>query len=162
MGFLADQIGPRSKNNRFYLSNFDAMGFRTITALMSPTIVAIPANPLNIFLETNELMYATDPFTFKITKEKSYSNVNYKELATTMARYANHVNFMFGFGYDETTKKFTFEYPINASLNKITIVLSTDLAERLGFGLTADITSLTNTGKKVEDVFDVDTVESKA
>ena len=162
MGFLADQIGPRSKNNRFYFSNFEAMGFRTITALIPPTIVAIPANPLNIFLETNELMYATDPFTFQITKEKSYSNVLYKELATTMARYANHVNFMFGFGYDETTKKFTFEYPMNASLNKITIVLSTDLAERLGFGLTTNIISLTNTGKKVEDVFDVDTVENKA
>jgi hypothetical protein len=162
MGFLQDQIGPRRANNRFYFSNLEPMEFKTITALLPPNIVIIPQNPLNVFLETNTPMYVTVPFTFSLTKEQSYSNVNYKELNTRMAMYGNVVNYMFGFNYDETTKKFTFEYPINASLSNIQIVLSTDLAERLGFGLTTDITSENNTGKTVDDVFDVDTVESKA
>jgi hypothetical protein len=79
-----------------------------------------------------------------------------------MNEYALNVNFIFQLGYDETTKTFTFEYPINASFNNIIIVLSTDLAERLGFGLTTDIKSSANTGKKVEDAFDVNIVETKA
>ena len=161
MGFIPDQIGPRRTNNRFYLSNGDNMGFLTITALNTPTIVIFPTNALNLFLESNIPMYVTEPFTFSLTKEKSYTNVNYKELGTAMGMYANYVNFMLGFGYDETTKKFTFEYPMNASFSKITIALTSDLAERLGFGLTTDITSDANTGKSVEDVFDVATVESK-
>jgi hypothetical protein len=162
MGFIQDQIGPRRKNNKFYFGNDEPMGFKTITAFLPPEIDIIPANPLNIFLETNTTMYTTEPFTFSITKEKSYSNANYKELCEAMNEYALNVNFIFQLGYDETTKTFTFEYPINASFNNIIIVLSTDLAERLGFGLTTDIKSSANTGKKVEDAFDVNIVETKA
>jgi len=163
MGFIQNQIGPRKKNNKFIFSNRYSMGFMTITALLPPTINFIPANPLNIFLESNIPMYATEPFSFFLTKEKTFKNINFTEISNVMDKYAtDYVNFTFKLGYDETTKRFSFEYPMNASFNSMVIVLSTDLAERLGFGLTTEITINNNTGKKVDDAFDVSIVETKA
>jgi hypothetical protein len=162
MGFDADQLGPRTGRKKIVFSNPNVTGFQKIMAFNEPNIVIIPKNPLNIFLDTIEPNYATAPFSFAITTEKSYTNLNYKELAAAMQKYSYSCNFILGFSYDATTKVFRFEFPNNTSLENITVVIPPELAERLGFGLQTDITRNNNTGKKVEDEFDVSKTQDKA
>jgi hypothetical protein len=162
MGFEESQLGPRRNRNRIVLSNPNTNGFYKIMALNEPSIVVIPKNPLNIFLDTVESNFATAQFNFAITTEKSYTNLNFIDLSAAMKKYAYDCNLMVGFNYDATTKKFRFEFPNNTNLENITVVIPPELAERLGFGLQTDITRSNRTGTKVDDSEDISLTNDKA
>ena len=81
-----------------------------------------------------------------------------------MQLYAKESNLNFGFNYDETVKKFSFEFPNNSAFDYFVITIPSELAERLGFGLNRYITKEIRTGKIVKDAddFNVDETTNEA
>ncbi len=64
--------------------------------------------------------------------------------------------------YDDRAKKFKFIFPPNQNILQTSVMLTRDLAERLGFGLVDSISQANAQGNRVEDDIDVKRTESKA
>jgi hypothetical protein len=64
--------------------------------------------------------------------------------------------------YNSQAKKFRFTFPTNDTLVKATLLVPTDLAERLGFGLVTDISEKNKEGEHVEDEFDITKTETRS
>ena len=165
MGFTPVQIGKRGKNNKLRMENNSVTEFDFITAFLEPNLVIMRGNQLIIGLEVHRNVFFTDPFTFIMTREENFKNINYKaKLAKALQLYAKESNLNFGFNYDQALKKFTFEFPNNAAFDYFVITIPSELSERLGFGLTTDIKKENRTGKLVKDSddFNVDETTNEA
>jgi len=64
--------------------------------------------------------------------------------------------------YSTEAKKFKFTFPTHDSIAFAKLIVPSDLAERLGFGLTNDITKNNSEGDRVEDQIDITKTETKA
>ena len=73
-----------------------------------------------------------------------------------------NVNLNIDLGYIEDKKEFKFTFPIHDSIAKCTLIVSKDLAERLGYGLITDISESNKQGERVEDNIDVSKTETRA
>ena len=81
-----------------------------------------------------------------------------------MQEFALKSNLIFGLSYDETAKKFSFEFPNNPAFNYFVIKIPSDLSERLGFNLATNITKDNKTGQKCKDAddFNIDETANEA
>jgi hypothetical protein len=75
---------------------------------------------------------------------------------------AQQSNLKLDVSYNSQAKKFRFMLPTHDTLVKATLLVPTDLAERLGFGLVTDISEKNKEGERVEDKFDVTKTETHA
>jgi hypothetical protein len=165
MGFTPIQIGKRKKHNKFKMENNSISEFDFITAFLKPSLTIMRGNQLNVGLEPHNNSFRTDPFTFTITREENFKNVNYKtKLGEAMLNYAKESNLAFGFNYDASLKKFSFEFPNNSAFDYFVICISSELSERLGFDLNTDIKKENRIGKVTRDAsdFNVDEIANEA
>ena len=99
----------------------------------------------------------------KMKKKDIFKNENY---ATAMKKALQDLsaftNTRVNVNYDEAAKKFKFIFPPNPDVLRTTIILPTDLAERLGFGLVDSINRDRTEGDRVDDDFDITKTETKA
>ena len=161
MGFTPVQIGKRKKNNKLKMENNSRSEYDFITAFLKPNLTFMKGNQLTIGLEPYSDLFVSEPFTFTITREENFKNLNYKiKLNEAMQKYAIESNLNFGFTYDSTAKKFSFEFPNNPSFDYFVIVIPTELSERLGFDLVTDIGKNNSTGKVTKDAGDFDIDET--
>jgi hypothetical protein len=165
MGFTPVQIGNRKKNNKLKMENNSRSEYDFITAYLKPSLTFMKGNQLRVGLEPHNSYFVAEPFTFTITKQENLKNSNYKvKLAEAMQNYATESNLNFGFSYDTTAKKFSFEFPNNPAFDYFVIVIPTELSERLGFDLVTNIKKDNRTGKVTKDAgdFDIDETANEA
>jgi hypothetical protein len=165
MGFIPDQIGKRRKNNKLKMENNSMNEFETITAMVKPSMTIRGGNQLILGLEPHSNYLATSPLTFTITRKDNFKNINYNiKLAQAMQEYAKNCNLNFGFSYDTNTKKFSFVFPSNPAFDYFVIIIPSELAERLGFDFTTNITKEKSTGKVTKDAddFNIDETANEA
>ena len=164
MGFSPTQIGKRRKYLKLKMENNLVNEFKCIEAEIKPNMVIMRGNQLTLGLEPHSNYFFTFPFVISITREENFKNVNYKTmLAKALQTYAQSSNLNFGFTYDETTKKFSFQFPNNPAFDYFVINIPSELSERLGFEFTTDIKKDARVGKAVRDAdsFNVDEVENE-
>jgi hypothetical protein len=165
MGFIPDQIGKRRKNNKLKMENNAMNEFETITAMVKPSMTIMGGNQLILGLEPHNNFLMTFPLTFTITRKDNFKNINYNiKLAQAMQDYAKNCNLNFGFNYDTNTKKFSFVFPSNPAFDYFVIIIPSELAERLGFDFTTNITKEKRTGKVTKDAddFNIDETANEA
>lgn len=165
MGFSLGQIGKRKKNNKLKMENNIANKFNSILAQFKPTLTLLHSNQLTIGLEPHSNFFVSTTFQFTLTKKENLKNLNYRtKLTEAMQEFALKSNLIFGLSYDETAKKFSFEFPNNPAFNYFVIKIPSDLSERLGFNLATDITKDNKTGQKCKDAddFNIDETANEA
>ena len=161
MGFTPVQIGKRRKNNKLKMENNSTSEYDFITAFLKPSLTIMRGNQLFVGLEPHNSYFVSEPFMFTITRQENFKNLNYKvKLAAAMQKYAIESNLNFGFTYDSTAKKFSFEFPNNPSFDYFEIVIPTELSERLGFDLVTNIKKDNRIGKVTKDAGDFDIDET--
>jgi hypothetical protein len=165
MGFTPIQIGKRKKYNKFKMENNSVSEFDFITAFLKPSLTIMQGNQLTMGLEPYNNYFVTDPFTVTISREESFKNLNYKvKISEAMQKYAKESNISFGFSYDTTQKKFSFEFPSNSTFDYFAIIIPSELAERLGFDFATGIRKDKRTGKVTKDSndFNIDETANEA
>ena len=165
LGFIPIQIGKRKKNNKLKMENNLHDEFDCITAMLKPSLTIMRGNQLTIGLEPHSNYIVTDPFTFTVTRKENFKNLNYKtKIAQAMEAYGVRSNLNFGFSYDATAKKFSFEFPDNPAFDYFMIAIPSELAQRLGFDLTTNIKKEKRIGKATKDAddFNIDETANEA
>jgi ABC-type long-subunit fatty acid transport system fused permease/ATPase subunit len=64
---------------------------------------------------------------------------------------AEQSNMKLEVSYNSQAKKFKFTFPTHDAIIKATLLVPTDLAERLGFGMVTDISEVNKEGERAED-----------
>ena len=163
MGFSNSQIGDKVDRNRHVMENDNKTHFETIEAENEAKVELTKDHKMIMSLQVNQKYFSSEVVQVSLTKGESYKNENYLTLIKTGLReLANQCNIEANFSYDSLTKVFSFTFPNNRSMDNFTIVVPTELAERLGFGLIRDITENNKTGEKADDTIDVKEMAEKA
>jgi hypothetical protein len=98
-----------------------------------------------------------------VTKGDSVKNVSYeKALKKVLEVFSYDSNIKIDMSYSEGEKTFSFTFPQDRAIRRATIVVPTDLSERLGFELVNDITNNNKKGQPVSEDVDVKNTEAKA
>ena len=166
MGFSAAQIGKRIGRNQFYFFNSHKTAYLVIPA-QDEMSIDLNTDPVTfkVRLGINNSIFISEPNYVSISRKDAEKNPNYeKSIKKTMEEFAMECNLKFGISYDDRSKKFTFVFPNNSqnSMRDATVILSTELSERLGFEQVTEITELNKTGNRVEDAPDPKDTEDKA
>ena len=164
MGFTLEQLGnQRRYKSKFVIENDSKVNFRTMMAENIPLQLLDKKYQCIVSLKSYLSTYSTHPIEFSLTKEESLKNSNYaKKIKKTLLDYNKESNFIMGFNYNDTTKKFSFVFPDNPILNFNVVEIPLELSERLGFDFVTDIKKTANTGGEVNDTFDIKEAETKA
>ena len=164
MGFTLEQLGnQRRYKSKFVIENDSKVNFRTMMAENIPLVFLDKKYQCIVSLKSYLSTYSTHPIEFSLTKEESLKNSNYaKKIKKTLLDYNKESNFIMGFNYNDTTKKFSFVFPDNPILNFNVVEIPLELSERLGFDFVTDIKKTANTGGEVNDTFDIKEAETKA
>ena len=167
LGFSAEQLGDRISRRKILIANDNlTMSFSTFEAHNPHKPKMTKEDIKNAFkmnLRLSDQVFITYEFRLSITKGDSLKNKNYfTTLKKAMETLSLFCNFLVDVSYNDTTKKFKFTFPHHDAISKCTLLVPTDLAERLGFGLITNITSLNAEGDRVEDDIDVTKTETKA
>ncbi len=165
MGFDRTQIGERV-GKKYQIEGDEGMGYYKLEAYNPPQFV-IPKeslkNLLRIDLKIAEQVFITNNRSLKIKKKDSFKNANYATLLKEgLGHFFEDTNTMVDVSYDDRAKKFKFIFPPNQNILQTSVMLTRDLAERLGFGLVDSISQANAQGNRVEDDIDVKRTESKA
>jgi dissimilatory sulfite reductase (desulfoviridin) alpha/beta subunit len=158
MGFDRTQIGERV-GKKFQIEGDEGMGHYKLEAYNPPQFV-IPKeslkNILRIDLKIAEQVFITNNRSLKIKKKDSFKNANYATLLKEgLVHFFEDTNTMVDVSYDDKGKKFKFIFPPNQNILQTSVMLTRDLAERLGFGLVDSISQANAQGNRVEDDIDV-------
>jgi len=164
MGFSQKQIGPRYEDsNNFAMINFDSSYYsrfpcqNTISSSLTPT-----ANLLKMFAQVTSFNYMTEKQEINISKRAAEKNQNFElVIKETFQNFEVAANLKFGVIYHTREAKFEFLFPDNQKMTEMQILIPSDLAERLGFDLTTEITPLNNKGKAIID-YDPKETEDRA
>ena len=162
LGFDKVQLAKK-QNKRVLIENDTFPGYTVIEAAdpMHATLTNI--NQFKMALLLQSTLFWSEVFTLNITKGDSIKNKNYVPLLKTlMEEITENVNLNIDLGYNDDKKEFKFTFPIHDSIANATLILSKDLAERLGFGLITDVSETNKQGDRVEDNFDVTKTETRA
>ena len=168
MGFSEEQLGDRVYQRKILIENDNSvMGFSMFPAenpydvTMSKEVIK---HQFKMDLALNDNVFITYDYPIVIKKADSFKNKNYfDKLKEALAEIREFSNFMLDVAYNATTKKFKFSFARNPSLSKMTLLVPTDLAERLGFGLITGINENNAEGERVDDDdIDVTKTETKA
>lgn len=164
LGFTLAQLGnQRRYKNKYVIENDSKVNFKTMMAENIPLQILDKKYQCIVSLKSHLSTYLTHPIEFSVTKEESLKNSNYaKKIKKVMQEYAQECNFIMGFNYNDTTKKFSFVFSDNPVLNFTVIEIPLELSERLGFDFVTDIRKTANTGEEVNDTFDIKEAETKA
>ena len=164
MGFTLAQLGnQRRYKNKFVIENDSKTNFMTLMGQNIPERILTNKYQLIVSLKSHLSTYSTHPIEFSLTKEESLKNSNYaKKIKNVLLDYNKESNFIMGFNYNDTTKKFSFVFPDNPVLNYNIVEIPLELSERLGFDFVTDIKKTANTGEEVNDSFDIKEAETKA
>ena len=165
MGFSDEQIGEREGRGKgqFMFKNNNKMKFLTIEAENQPKVILSKENPLIVSLNVNNNNFNSETVTVSITKGDSMKNGNYATaVKKALLELTQKCNIQISFSYNEAEKIFSFGFPLNLSMDELTIYLPTELSERLGFGLINEITLANKIGKKVDDTINVTELANKA
>ena len=143
MGFDEAQYGTRVKNNDSYrMKNQRFENYKTIEAKDEYMIDLIPTNnKLKVSADILEQSFVSENYVLQITKKDFVKNeVIEIKLKDILSDFEKTSNISFGVSYLAPVKKFKFFFPKNNKIGNMTIVLSTDFAERLGFEFNTEIT----------------------
>jgi len=163
MGFSNSQIGDKVDRNRHVMENDSKTQFETIEAENEAKIELTKDNKMIMSLQVNQKNFYSEQVQVSLTKGESYKNANYLNLIKKgLKELADQCNIETNFSYDTITKIFSFTFPNNPSMDNFTIVVPTELAERLGFGLITDIKENNKTGEIADDTINVNEMADKA
>ena len=165
MGFSDEQLGEREGRGKgqYVFKNEYKSKFHTIEAENPSKVVLTKDNPLTVQLTVHNLNFYSDMIRISITKRDTMKNGNFlTTIKKALDALAEQCNIQVNFSYSENDKQFTFTFPLNLSMEEMTLVFPTELCERLGFGLLNDITNRNRIGKKVDDTINVKDLADKA
>ena len=163
MGFSASQIGERSGKNQLVMSNKGVAGFETTVAAHSLEDDVKKTSLFKMSLQVHSSSYMSDPIVVSVTKGNSFKNASYLPvLQVGLEMLAQQSNLKLEVSYNSQAKKFRFTFPTHDTLVKATLLVPTDLAERLGFGMVTDISEENKEGERAEDEFDVTKTETRS
>jgi hypothetical protein len=165
LGFSDEQIGKREGRGtgQYILKNRSKMSFETIEADDQPKVLLSKELPLTIKLSVYQPNFYSDTVTISLTKGESIKNVNYATaIKNGLKELAEKCNIEINFSYSESDKIFSFSFPLNLSMDDLTLTFPTELSERLGFGLINDISNNNKIGKKSDDTINVKDLANKA
>jgi hypothetical protein len=143
MGFNAAQYGTRVKNNKsFKIKNERFENYKTIEANEEFMVELIPTtNKLKVSADILEQSFVSENYVLQITKKNFVKNEEIEiQLKDTLSNFEKTSNISFGVSYLAPVKKFKFFFPKNNKIGHMTVVLSIDFAERLGFEFNTEIT----------------------
>jgi hypothetical protein len=143
MGFDEAQYGTRVKNNDSYrMKNQRFENYKTIEAKDEFMVDLIPTNnKLKVSADILEQSFVSENYVLQITKKDFVKNeVIEIKLKDILSDFEKTSNISFGVSYLAPVKKFKFFFPKNNKIGNMTVVLSTDFAERLGFEFNTEIT----------------------
>ena len=163
MGFSTSQIGERTGKNQLVMSNEGMTGFRATVADNPLEEKLIKTTPFKVSLQVHSTTYMSDSIVVSVAKGNSFKNASYLPvLQEGLEMLAQQSNLKLEVSYNSQAKKFKFTFPTHDTLVKATLLVPTDLAERLGFGLVTDISEMNKEGERVEDEFDVTKTETRS
>ncbi len=166
MGFTPKQIGKRVGQKKYVFKNQLYGHFEVVRAQNAPRF-DIPQeslkNLLKIDLKALTSVFIPLELNMKMKKKDIFKNENYATaMKKAMQDLSAFTNTRVNVNYDEAKKKFKFIFPPNQNILQTSVMLTRDLAERLGFGLVDSISQANAQGNRVEDDIDVKRTESKA
>ena len=162
LGFTRSQLSKK-KNNKVFIANETFPGYTIIEAEDPMHETFTNTHQFKMALQLDSTLFWSEVFMLTITKGDSMKNINYVPLLKTlMEEMTENVNLNIDLGYNEDKKEFKFTFPIHDSIAKCTLIVSKDLAERLGYGLITDISESNKQGERVEDNIDVTKTETRA
>ncbi len=107
--------------------------------------------------------YMSDSIVVSVTKGNTFKNTSYLPvLQEVLERLSHQSNLKLDISYNAEGKKFKIIFPTHKSLVKATLLVPTNLAERLGFDLVTEISEENNEGEHVEDKFDISKTETRS
>ena len=163
MGFGENQIGERTGKSKFIMTNDNTTEFNTIIADEEPHRMVEKTTPFKLSLQVHSTSYMSETVNVSITKGESFENASYVDMMKKgLETLSYQSNLKLNMSYNASAKKFKFSFPTHDSIALATLIVPSDLAERLGFGLTNDITGKHNEGDRVEDQIDISKTETKA
>jgi len=163
MGFSATQIGERTGKNQLVMSNADMTRFAT-TVAEEPIQDKLKKTTLfKMSLQVHSNSYMSDSIVVSVTKGNTFKNTSYLPvLQEGLERLSHQSNLKLDILYNAEGKKFKIIFPTHKSLVKATLLVPTNLAERLGFDLVTEISEENNEGERVEDEFDITKTETRS
>jgi hypothetical protein len=162
LGFSKNQLATK-QNNRVLIENITFPGYTIFQADDPMHETFTNTHQFKLALKLQSTLLWSEVFQLTITKGDSLKNLNYVPLLkTVMKELTENVNLNVDLGYKDDKKEFKFTFPIHNSVANCTLIVSKDLAERLGFGLITDISETNKEGERVEDNFDVTKTETRS
>jgi hypothetical protein len=163
MGFTQTQLGQRGKLNKLRIVNEENATFHFLLANKSFVENLDKTSTFKVDLEITTTDYVSNNSIVSVTKGDSVKNVSYeKALKKVLEVFSYDSNIKIDMSYSEAEKTFSFTFPQDRAIRRATIVVPTDLSERLGFELVNDITNNNKKGQPVSEDVDVKNTEAKA
>jgi hypothetical protein len=162
MGFSAEQIGPRRSNRRFNFGNVSLKAYGTEQASNQLTFVMEQKNQLKIGLFQNLSHFTSSNVSCQTTKKQQRKNVDIiVAVKKALEELSTFTNIITSANYYSATSVFAMIFPENNNI-AVTIVMPTELTERLGFGLSGEIDHRHGTGQPFSDKPDFENAVAKA
>ena len=163
MGFNAQQMGDITGKKQYEILNEDISRFQITTAADEFDDKFSKKSIFKVSLRNHSKIYASQSILVRLTKEESFKNVNYLAmLKTAFETLSYESNLQLDLVYSAKQETFSFVFPVNNSIARSNLIVPTDLAARLGFGLVTAINSSNKDGDPVSQSIDISHTESKA
>lgn len=166
MGFSSDQLGERTGSGvgQFVLRNNESNLFYTLEAEHPPVIpLSVKAEILRVRMELIQLIFISDTIDAEMSKRNFPINEQFEnEIKAVLELIGTQCNLRTGFEYDKIKKIFKFTFPENVNITSLKIMIPTELAQRLGYGLVSAISRRNAQGQPVLDKPDVKDAHEKA
>ena len=163
LGFSPNQIGERGKKNRLYMPNNSNSNYRMIMADYEYTIPIARTPKFIMNIDILNKTYLSETVLFSIKKGDSIKNEKFLEvIKPALELFSYDANVQIGLAYNTIDKTFTFTFPQDRAIALATLILPSELANRLGFNLVTEINVHNKKGEPVPDTIDVKQTEAKA
>ena len=160
LGFYASQIGTRTGQNQFVLSNASDQ-WQVLEAVTRPTLNVSAPSGLRITVGPIRDSLMTKSFQFKLRREDFLKNkMLLEKLNVFLEKLGAVANIRLGLKYDTSLQTFSVAFETNRQLN-VSLHLSPALSKRLGYKLT-DMLDATSITEPVPDQLDLKDIEIKS
>jgi hypothetical protein len=163
LGFSREQIGERNNKRKYVWINEENATFNFFQAANECDDLIVKTNVFKVGLNVHNNMYLSDHIVLSIKKGDTLKNEKYLDMIKkALDSLSYESNLKMDLSYNKMDKTFTFTFPVDRAIALSTLLVPSELSERLGFDLVTEINNNNKKGQPVPDEIDVSKTEAKA